>query len=157
MTARTNNDAETATKEIVTAAQQNVLNEHAEAIRILGKRTVHDIIEIGRRLAEVKKQIGRVSFLPWIDREFGWSEDTAERFMALHALQRQLPQVDRRRHQARARGGHPLRPTAEADEAPAAAGDEAPQSGRAAERHCAVAQRRSEHDLAPGVACGGVK
>ncbi len=93
MTARTNNDAETATKEIVTAAPQNVLNEHAEAIRILGKRTVHDIIEIGRRLAEVKKQIGRVSFLPWIEREFGWSEDTAERFMALHALQRQLPQV----------------------------------------------------------------
>ena len=77
----------------ITAAQQGVIDQHAEAIRILGKRTVHDIIEIGRRLAEVKKQIGRGSFLPWIEREFGWSEDTAERFIALHALQRQLPQV----------------------------------------------------------------
>jgi hypothetical protein len=28
-----------------------------------------------------------------LDREFGWSEDTAERYMALHRLNGQIPQV----------------------------------------------------------------
>jgi hypothetical protein len=69
------------------------LAEHAAEIRRLGKRVIGDILEIGRRLGEVKKQLGRADFLPWIEREFGWSEDTAERFIALHALQRSLPQL----------------------------------------------------------------
>jgi Protein of unknown function (DUF3102) len=72
---------------------QAALAEHAAEIRRLGKRVIGDVLEIGRRLAEVKKQVGRGDFLPWIGREFGWSEDTAERFIALHVLQRQVPQV----------------------------------------------------------------
>ena len=74
-------------------AQRGALDEHAEAIRACGKRTVEAVLEIGRRLAEAKKLLGFGNFLPWIEREFGWSEDTAERFIALHALQRQIPQV----------------------------------------------------------------
>jgi hypothetical protein len=48
------------------------LAKHADAIRAL------------RRLAVVKKIVGHGNWLPWLDREFGWSEDTAERFIRVH-------------------------------------------------------------------------
>jgi protein gp37 len=69
------------------------LAEHAAAIRALGKRVVADIVEIGRRLTEAKRLAGHGNWLPWLDREFGWSDDTAERFMSLHRLQGQIPQI----------------------------------------------------------------
>ena len=72
---------------------QQILDEHADAIRAHAKRTVHDIIEIGRHLAEVKKMLGHGNFLPWIEREFRWSEDTAERLISLYALQGQIRNV----------------------------------------------------------------
>ena len=79
---------------MVPQAQQTVLDQCAEKIRFLGKRTVADLLEIGRLLDEVKHSgLGRAGFLQWIDHEFGWSEDTAERYIALHKLRRQLPQV----------------------------------------------------------------
>jgi hypothetical protein len=56
-----------------------IVAEHAEAIRSLGRRVVADVIEIGRRLTECKKLLGHGNWLPWLDREFGWSEDTALR------------------------------------------------------------------------------
>ena len=62
------------------------LAEHAAEIRRLGKRVVADIIEIGRRLTKCKRICGHGNFLPWLDREFGWSEDTAERFIQVAAL-----------------------------------------------------------------------
>lgn len=52
-------------------------------IRALGKRVVGDIIEIGRRLAAAKEIAGHGGWLPWIEREFGWSEDKAEKFMRI--------------------------------------------------------------------------
>jgi hypothetical protein len=74
--------------------QQAALDQCAEQIRFLGKRTVADLLEIGRLLDEVKHSgLGRAGFLQWIDHEFGWSEDTAERYIALQKLRRQLPQV----------------------------------------------------------------
>jgi hypothetical protein len=84
--------------DVVTAAaedraQQAALDEHAEAIRAYAKRTIRDILDIGRRLAEVKNMLGYGNFLSWIGREFRWSEDTAERLIALHALQRRIPEV----------------------------------------------------------------
>jgi hypothetical protein len=47
----------------------------------LGKRAVHDIIEIGRRLIE--ELAGHGNWLPWLEREFGWSEQTARNYMAV--------------------------------------------------------------------------
>jgi hypothetical protein len=38
---------------------------------------IGDIIEIGRLLTEVKKIAGHGNWLPWLDREFGWSDSTA--------------------------------------------------------------------------------
>jgi hypothetical protein len=35
-----------------------VLAQHAEVIRALGKRVVHDVIEIGRRLTDAKARCG---------------------------------------------------------------------------------------------------
>jgi Protein of unknown function (DUF3102) len=69
------------------------LVEHANAIRGLGKRVVADVIEIGRRLADCKELCGHGNWLPWLKREFGWSEDTAERFIQVSTLSHQIPQV----------------------------------------------------------------
>jgi hypothetical protein len=60
------------------------LAEHAEAIRHLGKRVISDVIEIGRRLVECKKIVGHGGWLPWLDREFGWTEQTALNFIRIY-------------------------------------------------------------------------
>jgi len=49
--------------------------------RALGKRVVADVIEIGRRLTESKKICGHGNWLPWLDREFNWQEQTARNFI----------------------------------------------------------------------------
>jgi hypothetical protein len=41
-----------------------VLAQHAEVIRALGKRVVHDVIEIGRRLTDAKARCGHGNWLP---------------------------------------------------------------------------------------------
>jgi hypothetical protein len=69
------------------------LAEHAAVIRALGKRMISDVLEIARRLKDAKRLAGHGGWLPWLDREFGWSEDTAERFMSLNRLQGQIPQI----------------------------------------------------------------
>jgi hypothetical protein len=57
--------------------------EHAEAIRVLGKRVASDIIEIGRRLITVRGTCSRGEWLPWLGREFSWDDQTARNFMAV--------------------------------------------------------------------------
>jgi DNA modification methylase len=74
-------------------ADDPFLSERAERIRTLGKRAKADLIEIGRLLDECKARCGHGNWLPWLEREFGWSQDTAERFMSLHRLQGQIPQI----------------------------------------------------------------
>jgi len=44
------------------------------------------VIEIGARLTECKRICGHSNWLPWLDREFGWEETTAQRFMRVHKL-----------------------------------------------------------------------
>jgi Protein of unknown function (DUF3102) len=58
-----------------------VLADHAAEIRRLGKRVVADVIEIGRRLAECKRICGHGHWLAWLEREFGWTDKTAENFI----------------------------------------------------------------------------
>jgi hypothetical protein len=60
---------------------EELLVQHAEAIRVLGRRTAQDVIEIGRRLSEAKEIAGHGRWLPWLEREFGWSDETARKFM----------------------------------------------------------------------------
>lgn len=70
-----------------------VLAQHAEVIRALGKRMVRDVIEIGRRLTDAKELAGHGNWLPWLDREFGWADETAFRFIRVAELSKQIPQV----------------------------------------------------------------
>src|SRR5262245_24533666 len=72
---------------------RQVLAEHADAIRALGKRMVADVIEIGGRLSECKLICGHGNWLAWLEREFGWSADTAERFIRVSTLSNQIPQL----------------------------------------------------------------
>ena len=62
------------------------LAEHADTIRAIGKRVVSDVNEIGRRLKECKKLLGHGNWLPWLKREFGWTNKTAENFIRVHDL-----------------------------------------------------------------------
>ncbi len=68
------------------AATETALAEHAKEIRDLAKRGVGDIIEIGRRLTEAKRLVGHGNWLSWLDREFGWSDDTALNFMRIYEM-----------------------------------------------------------------------
>src|SRR3954467_148349 len=67
--------------------------ENAEAIRVLGKRVVGDIIEIGNRLIAVKQRLQHGEWLPWLDREFGWSRQTADNFIHVAERFADLPTV----------------------------------------------------------------
>jgi hypothetical protein len=82
---------------IATAEEQAVaptLAEHAEAIRIIGRRMVADVMEIGRRLTECKALLQHGAWLPWLEREFGCcSESTALNFMRVHRAFGPNPQL----------------------------------------------------------------
>jgi Protein of unknown function (DUF3102) len=62
------------------------LAERAAAIRTLGKRAIADIIEIGRHLTEAKTTAGHRNWLPWLEREFGWTDDTALNYMRQYEM-----------------------------------------------------------------------
>jgi hypothetical protein len=86
-----NNDSSRGDAQAVSAS--NSLTEHAAVIRALGKRVVGDIIEIGRRLTDAKKIAGHGNWLPWLEREFGWSVSSAENFINVHKLAGKFPTV----------------------------------------------------------------
>jgi Protein of unknown function (DUF3102) len=69
------------------------LDEHAKVIRERAERSITDILEIGRRLSEVKRALGRTDFLVWVAAQFRWSEDTAERLISIYALQGRIPEI----------------------------------------------------------------
>ena len=62
------------------------LAQHAEAIRALGRRALSDVVEIGERLAKAKQLIGHGHWLAWLKAEFGWTDETARRFMDVFEL-----------------------------------------------------------------------
>jgi len=62
------------------------LAEHADTIRRLGKQTVENIIEIGRRLTLCKKEISHGDWSGWLKQEFNWSEQQARWFMHVFEL-----------------------------------------------------------------------
>jgi hypothetical protein len=70
------------------------LAEHAEAIRVLGRQTAANIIEIGRRLTEAKELAGHGGWLPWLDREFGWSDNTALNYIRVYELSKSSTVAD---------------------------------------------------------------
>jgi hypothetical protein len=71
---------------VLAAAADPVLAEHADAIRALGRQTIENVIEIGRRLTEAKQIVGHGGWLVWLEREFGWTDRTALNFMRVYEL-----------------------------------------------------------------------
>jgi hypothetical protein len=65
---------------------EQLLDLLANTIRSLRKRAADDIIEIGFRLTEAKDLAGHGNWLPWLEREFGWSEQTARNYMQVHEM-----------------------------------------------------------------------
>jgi hypothetical protein len=55
----------------------------ADRIRAKVKKTVEDIIEVGNDLLAVKEALPHGQFGPWLKAEFGWTERTAQNFMAV--------------------------------------------------------------------------
>jgi hypothetical protein len=70
------------------------LAEHAEAIRKYAKLTVESVIETGRHLTEAKKLVGHGNWLPWLEREFAWTEQTALNFMRVAELSKSKSVLD---------------------------------------------------------------
>jgi hypothetical protein len=70
----------------LTVKQLNQLAAHAAEIRKRGKRMAEDVVEIGRRLTECKDLAGHGGWLPWLEREFGWKERTAQNFMRVYEM-----------------------------------------------------------------------
>lgn len=57
------------------------VKEHADAIRILAKQTAEGILEIGKRLVEVRELLPHGDWLPWLEKELGWTRQTACNFI----------------------------------------------------------------------------
>jgi hypothetical protein len=75
------------TDNTVRATEREVFLRRSSAeIRQLGRRAVQDIVEIGKLLTECKAKLGHGEWLPWIEREFGWSDRTARNFMRVHEM-----------------------------------------------------------------------
>jgi Protein of unknown function (DUF3102) len=71
---------------IAAKERERVLAENAEEIRKLGKRAASDVIEIGRRLTEMKEICGHGNWLRWLQHEFGWTNRQALNYMRLYKL-----------------------------------------------------------------------
>jgi hypothetical protein len=69
-------------------ARDPVLDGYAKQIRTLAKRTVNDLVKIGELLAKAKKRAGHGNYLPWLERELGWSPDWAQNLIDLFAFSR---------------------------------------------------------------------
>jgi len=70
-----------------------ILAEHAEAIRTIGRRVVADLIEIGRRLTECRATLRHGQWGIWLEREFGWSDSSAARYMQAYELAVKFPNL----------------------------------------------------------------
>jgi hypothetical protein len=83
----------TANADTTTAIPADILAEHVAEIKRLCKRGVSDVAEIGSRLTACKELLDHGDWLPFLEKEFGWSEDTAERFIQVARLTKQIPQI----------------------------------------------------------------
>jgi hypothetical protein len=52
-----------------------------------------DVIEIGRRLTEAKQIAGHGGWLPWLEREFAWKEQTVRNFIQVYECSRKSPNL----------------------------------------------------------------
>lgn len=70
--------------DILETTTRQVVLERTIEIKSLLRRTAQDIIDIGKKLSEVKQELGHGQFLDWLRTEFDWSESAARKFMQVH-------------------------------------------------------------------------
>lgn len=58
-----------------------VVRQRTSEIKSLIRQTAEDIIDIGQKLIEVKKELAHGQFINWLKAEFNWSRSTATKFM----------------------------------------------------------------------------
>jgi hypothetical protein len=84
--------------EPASSSQDKRLADHVFEIRRLGKRVINDIIEIGRRLIECREILrelyGHGHWYDWLDKEFGWSKQTALNFVRVYEMSKCQKFVD---------------------------------------------------------------
>lgn len=66
------------------------VRELAVGIRAWMRRTAEELVAIGRDLIEVKETLPHGAFGSWLQAEFGWSDRTARRLMAVAEKPRDL-------------------------------------------------------------------
>lgn len=69
--------------EALDAETRIVVQQKTGEIKTLMRRSMQDIIDIGTKLIDVKTKLGHGSFGKWLDAEFGWTDRTARKFMAV--------------------------------------------------------------------------
>ena len=73
------------------AVTSQFVQQQTGEIRILIKRTAQGIVEVGQKLISVKAKLGHGRFGDWLKAEFGWSWDTANRFMNVAKNLKHIP------------------------------------------------------------------
>jgi hypothetical protein len=66
------------------ADDQRFVKERAVRIRDAAKRTAEGIVLIGQWLTEAKSRLKHGLWSPWLETEFGWSDQTARNFIHVH-------------------------------------------------------------------------
>jgi flagellar biosynthesis GTPase FlhF len=66
--------------------KEEELARHAEAIRVLGKRIMHDIIEIGQRLEKAQILAGHGNWDDWLRKQLHWKSSTAAKYMKVSEM-----------------------------------------------------------------------
>ncbi len=67
--------------EILDRQTQISVKQKTSEIKGLIRQTAQDIVEVGQKLAEVKRQLKHGEFRSWLKSEFNWSVSSATKFM----------------------------------------------------------------------------
>jgi DNA-directed RNA polymerase subunit F len=133
--------------EALESEEREPAREQAEAIRGLLKTTVQSVVEIGTRLQQVRKAIGRDSFQAWIRAEFRFTQSVASNYMKAAAEFGKLDCLERFQPTALFDLGRKNVPDAAVDQAVSEARAGRPITRKRA--HQIIAAHRSEGDPGP--------
>jgi len=77
---------------LLTVSEQSVVDALAVEITDFVRRGAADALRIGKKLLEAKQILGHGRFASWLQAEFNWSADTAQRLMKIAAGFNEIPQ-----------------------------------------------------------------
>jgi Protein of unknown function (DUF3102) len=86
LTAQTRQAIAVEVEPLVSDRDEKFLAFNADLIKQLCKKTRENIIAIGHHLTKCQGRLGHGAWLPWLEREFGWSDQTARNFMRVYEM-----------------------------------------------------------------------